>query len=222
MSFSSDQSEYVFKIIVVGESGVGKSSLVLRSTDDIFSKDQPSTLGVDFKLKTLRSKNFQKLFRLQIWDSAGQERFRAITRAYYKGAHGVVVVYDISNHQSFEKVREWIQEVRDYGLDDIAFALVGNKNDLVAKKKVSTGEAKKLADELGLIFFETSAKDTSGINTVFSLLADSIYENILDGATNQTDDINIKTPKRKYSMETVKLSFDVRIGKGKKTQCCNV
>jgi len=138
------QREYVFKIIVVGESGTGKSSLVLRSTEDVFLKDQTATLGIDFKLKTLRSKIYHQLFRLQIWDSAGQERFKAITRSYYKGAHGVVVVYDICNRTSFEKVKEWVEEVRDNARDDVAIALVGNKNDLEQKKKVSTVEAQVL------------------------------------------------------------------------------
>jgi len=138
----------------------------------------------------------------------------------------VIVVYDISNRESFEKVKDWISEVRDHALDDVPIALVGNKNDLDQRKKVSTCEAKKFSDESGLMFFETSAKNTSGINTVFGMLADTIFENMCDGANEIPCQVGSKFTMRssvdlRKSFEKTRLSFDFKSKQTKKKQCCN-
>jgi len=164
----------LFKLLLVGDSGVGKSSLLLRFTDNIFSGSFIATIGVDFKIKTvdLNGSNV----KLQIWDTAGQERFRTITSSYYRGSHGIVVVYDVTNPDSFMNVRKWIREVDRYVNGGVQKILVGNKCDLVGERKVTFEEAKELSDELGLIYLETSCKTSINVNIAFEQLGKKIIE----------------------------------------------
>jgi Ras-related protein Rab-1A len=151
--------DYVFKILLIGDSGVGKSALLSRFADEEFSSSMIPTIGVDFKIRTVDVAG--KTVKLQIWDTAGQERFRAITSSYYRSVHAIVVIYDITDYESFKHVGEWLKEVDRYAPENTLCTLVGNKSDLESKRAVSKVEAKKLADSQQMRFFETSAKSTT-------------------------------------------------------------
>ena len=140
--------DYLFKLLLIGDSGVGKSCLLLRFADDTYTQSYISTIGVDFKIRTIDLEG--KTVKLQIWDTAGQERFRTITSSYYRGAHGIIIVYDVTDKESFNNVKHWIQEIDKYAADGVKKLLVGNKCDLASKKVVSHDEAKELADSLGI------------------------------------------------------------------------
>jgi len=166
--------DHLFKLLLIGDSGVGKSSLLLRFADNTFSDSFIATIGVDFKIRTIDINGSQ--VKLQIWDTAGQERFRTITSSYYRGAHGIIVVYDITNPDSFQNVRKWLQEINRYASENVQKILVGNKADLVSERKVSYEDAKELADELGVAFLETSAKNASNVELAFENMAKAIKE----------------------------------------------
>jgi len=134
--------DYLFKLVLIGDSGVGKSCLLLRFADDSFTDSYISTIGVDFRFRTVNID--MKTVKLQIWDTAGQERFRTITSAYYRGAHGIIMVYDVTNYETFEHVEEWLNEVNRHASESTLKLLVGNKADLQEDKKVPTDEAKKI------------------------------------------------------------------------------
>jgi Ras-related protein Rab-1A len=170
-----DTVDYLFKVLLVGNSGVGKSTLVERYVDDKFNELHLATIGVDFKIKTLFLDD--KIVKLQIWDTAGQERFRSITTSYYRGAHGIFIVYDVTNRTSFNDVKNWIREAGIFHILPKNILLVGNKIDYVSKRQVSTEEGIQLSESLGCSFIETSAKSSlqsvthSGVNEMFELMA---------------------------------------------------
>merc|ERR1711871_1164860 len=138
--------DYLFKLLLIGDSGVGKSCLLLRFADDTYTDSYISTIGVDFKIRTIELDG--KTIKLQIWDTAGQERFRTITSSYYRGAHGIIVVYDVTEMDSFTNVKQWLHEIERYASEGVNKLLVGNKADLVTKKQVETQTAKEFADSL--------------------------------------------------------------------------
>jgi len=160
--------DYLFKLLLIGDSGVGKSNMLLRFADDVYRDNLDSTIGVDFKICTQTVDG--KTVKMQIWDTAGQERFRTIAASYYRGAHGIVVAYDVTDCKSFENVRMWMQEIEKYVRGDVSRVLVGNKSDLSSKPCITHDEGKYLADELGVQFLETSAKDNSNIVETFGSL----------------------------------------------------
>jgi len=164
--------DYLFKLLLIGDSGVGKSCLLLRFADDTYTESYISTIGVDFKIKTIEQE--QKTVKLQIWDTAGQERFRTITSSYYRGAHGIISVYDVTDRESFHNVKHWLQEIDKYGAEGVNKLLVGNKSDLQSKKTVSYDEAKELADSFGIKFLETSAKNSNNVEEAFNTMAGEI------------------------------------------------
>ena len=135
--------EHLFKLLVIGDSGVGKSCILLRFSDDVFTDNFISTIGVDFKIKKLDINGQQ--VKMQIWDTAGQERFRTITSSYYRGAHGIIIVYDITNKESFDHVERWLNEIKTFAGDNVEKVLVGNKCDLESKRVVPTVQGEKLA-----------------------------------------------------------------------------
>lgn len=167
--------DYLFKILIIGDSGVGKSSLLLRFTDDTYSDNYISTIGVDFKIKTIELGS--NVVKLQIWDTAGQERFRNIVSSYYRGAHGIIVVYDVLKEESFENVINWLNEINKYASENVTRILVGNKCEHLARK-ITTEAGRALADREGIQFLETSAKDDSNVTEAFTTLAKAIKDDL--------------------------------------------
>jgi len=161
--------DYLFKLVLIGDSGVGKSCLLLRFADDNFTDSYISTIGVDFRFRTITID--KKTVKLQIWDTAGQERFRTITSAYYRGADGIIMVYDVTSQESFDHVEEWLSEVDRYANENTAKLLLGNKADLVEEKQVTEENAQKFADKLGISFLETSAKTATNVDAAFLTMA---------------------------------------------------
>ena len=174
--------DHLFKILMVGDSGVGKSCMLLRFVDQQYNETYISTIGVDFRIKTVNMNG--KSVKLQIWDTAGQERFRTITSSYYRGAHGVMIVYDVTSEQSFLHVKQWLQEISRYAGDDVLKILVANKCDQTNRKEVEYNTGKQLADDLSIKFVETSAKSGTNINEVFLNFADELLKN----KSNSVDD----------------------------------
>jgi len=188
---------------MVGDSGVGKSSLLLRFTDDTFSDNFISTIGVDFKIRTVNLEG--KVVKMQIWDTAGQERFRTITSSYYRGAHGVILVYDVTDQVSFNNARQWLTEIERYACGQVVKLLVGNKSDLTTKRVVDYVTGKEFADQFNLPFLEASAKDGHNVEKAFLDLVKAIFNKTVDkggdGGDGGDDNITIherpKAPKKK-------------------------
>jgi Ras-related protein Rab-1A len=166
---AANDYDYLFKVLIIGNSGVGKSCLLLRFAEDMFSDNYISTIGVDFKIRKLEVED--KSVKLQIWDTAGQERFRTITKSYYRGSNGIVVVYDITDRESFDQVQHWMGEIDAHASADVCRLLVGNKADLNDKRAVKTDEGAALARQYGIPFLETSAKEASNVETMFTTMA---------------------------------------------------
>ncbi|RWS24083.1 ras-related protein Rab-3-like protein [Leptotrombidium deliense] len=172
---STDQNfDYMFKILIIGNSSVGKTSFLFRYADDSFTSAFVSTVGIDFKVKTVFRQD--KRVKLQIWDTAGQERYRTITTAYYRGAMGFILMYDVTNEESFNSVQDWVTQIQQYSWDNAQVILVGNKCDMEDERVVSTDRGRQLADQLKLEFFESSAKENINVKAVFERLVDIICD----------------------------------------------
>ncbi|KAJ2347377.1 ras GTPase, partial [Coemansia sp. RSA 2618] len=167
-------------LLLIGDSGVGKSCLLLRFADDTYTESYISTIGVDFKIRTIELDG--KTVKLQIWDTAGQERFRTITSSYYRGAHGIIVVYDVTDTDTFTNVKQWLQEIDRYASEGVNKLLVGNKSDLEDKRAVDFTEAQEFAKSLNISFLETSAKDSTNVESAFLTMARQIKDRM--GASN--------------------------------------
>lgn len=172
----NSEYDYLFKLLLIGNSGVGKSCLLLRFSDDTYSNDYISTIGVDFKIKTVELDG--KTVKLQIWDTAGQERFRTITSSYYRGSHGIIIVYDVTDQESFNGVNMWLQEIDRYATSSVLKLLVGNKCDLTDKRVVEYDVAKEFADANNMPFLETSALDSTNVEEAFLTMAREIKESM--------------------------------------------
>lgn len=159
--------------MLIGDSGVGKSSLLSRFTRNEFNLESKSTIGVEFATRSIEVDG--KTIKAQIWDTAGQERYRAITSAYYRGAVGALLVYDIAKHLSYENVERWLRELRDHADQNILIMLVGNKSDLRHLRSIPTEEAKAFAEKNGLSFIETSALDSTNVEPAFQNILTEIY-----------------------------------------------
>ncbi len=173
-----DSYDYLFKLLIIGNSGVGKSCMLLRFADHTFSTSYISTIGVDFKISTVDMDG--KKVKLQIWDTAGQERFRTITSSYYRGAHGILLVYDVTDRDSFDHIKEWLNEVDRYAGAGVPKMLVGNKTDLVGKRDVTYDEGKEFADRYDMPFQETSAKSNTQINEAFIQMARAVKASMVE------------------------------------------
>jgi len=181
--------ENIYKILLIGDSGVGKSCLLLRYTDNTFSDNFISTIGVDFKIKTIQLDG--QTVKLQIWDTAGQERFKTITSSYYRGSHGIFVVYDITDIVSFNNIRVWIEEIKKYTSgESIQLFLVGNKKDQEPNRAVETAQGQEMADQLGAKFLETSAKERVNVDQIFIELTRSLKKN-LHHITPKSDTVRV-------------------------------
>ena len=166
----------LYKILLLGDSTVGKTCFLLRYVDDSFLDLHMATIGLDYRLKTLILEE-QKIVKVQLWDTAGQDKFRAITRNYYKGASGIILIFDVTNVKSYENIKKWINEIKEEISEKVAIVLIGNKIDNVQERKISKDQGDKLANEIGVKFFETSAKTGEGINESVFFLVKKIFEN---------------------------------------------
>merc|ERR1712063_194503 len=173
--------KYLFKYIIVGDTAVGKSCLLLQFTDKRFQPVHDLTIGVEFGSRTINIDDNQ--IKLQIWDTAGQEKFRSITRSYYRGAAGALLVYDITRRDTFQHLQSWLEDCRRYSNKDIVIMLIGNKSDLANKRAVSKEEGEAFAREHGLVFMETSAKTAAGVEEAFIDSARKIHETSEGGNT---------------------------------------
>mmetsp|Transcript_9846 Transcript_9846/g.16858 ORF Transcript_9846/g.16858 Transcript_9846/m.16858 type:complete len:179 (-) Transcript_9846:73-609(-) len=172
---------YLFKYIIIGDTGVGKSCLLLQFTDKRFQPVHDLTIGVEFGSRTITIDDNQ--IKLQIWDTAGQEKFRSITRSYYRGAAGALLVYDITRRDTFEHLQSWLEDCRRYSNKDIVIMLIGNKSDLANKRAVSKEEGEAFAAKNGLTFLETSAKTAENVEAAFIDSARKIHETSEGGNT---------------------------------------
>ncbi|XP_057377276.1 ras-related protein Rab-35-like [Daphnia carinata] len=196
--------DHLFKLLIIGDSGVGKSSLLLRFADNTFSGNYITTIGVDFKIRTILL-NGERV-KLQIWDTAGQERFRTITSTYYRGTHGVIVVYDVSSGESFANVKRWLHEI-EQNCDVVNRILVGNKDDMPDRKVVLTEDAQRFASQMGIQLFETSAKDNKNVEDMFNAITQQVL-----------------LTKKEQKEQAGNMNDTITVGKGrkptKKSKCC--
>uniref|UniRef100_A0A3Q1ENR6 Ras-related protein Rab-25 n=1 Tax=Acanthochromis polyacanthus TaxID=80966 RepID=A0A3Q1ENR6_9TELE len=163
-------------MVLIGESGVGKSNLLSRFTKNEFNHDSRTTIGVEFSTRTVQLSGFT--IKAQIWDTAGLERYRAITSAYYRGAVGALLVYDITKHLTYESVERWLKELYDHADPDIVVMLVGNKTDLESERSVPTEEAKDFAKKKDILFLETSALESTNVEAAFTNVLAEIHKKV--------------------------------------------
>lgn len=173
MSKDNDDYDYLFKVVLIGDSGVGKSNLLSRFTRNEFCLESKSTIGVEFATRSIEVDG--KTVKAQIWDTAGQERYRAITSAYYRGAVGALLVYDITKTETYSDVEKWLRELRDHADSNIVIMLVGNKSDLKHLRMVQTDDAKAFAEKEALSFIETSALESTNVELAFQQILTEIY-----------------------------------------------
>ena len=206
--------ELLYKVIIIGDTAVGKSNILSRYVKDEFSSNSKSTVGVELGIKFLKIKNTKT--KIQIWDTAGQERYRAITSSYFKGSNGCFIVYDITNEASFNNVENWYEQIQKETSKDIPILLVGNKCDLEDERKVPIEKGKEKAQNLNCAFFETSALKKINIDKIFEELVNNIYEKT--GGNKNDDDINVELVK---DDKAVNLN-EVKNGENEKKKggCC--
>ena len=204
---ASGAYDHMFRFIIVGDMAVGKSCLLLQFTDHKFRHQHELTIGVEFGGKTIEVKN--KNVKIQIWDTAGEEAFQAITRTYYKGAIGALLVYDITRKDSFYHINKWLNEVKANGSKDIFCILIGNKKDLEDQRQVKYEEGKKLAEDNNLLFLETSAKTAENVQEAFTISAEKILEQI------QKTGIDPTAPSK-----NVKITIDDQEEEETEKKCC--
>ncbi|CAO3611970.1 unnamed protein product [Mucor fragilis] len=177
MLLSEEAYDYLFKIVIIGDSSVGKSNLLLRYTSDEFLEDSRSTIGVEFATKSITIDNC--FIKAQIWDTSGQERYKAITSAFYRGAVGALLVYDVTRKSSFDHISQWLKELQEHTDENIPLVLIGNKVDLAnSKRAVSTEDAERYATEANMLFFETSALDATNVNFAFETMFEHVYKEL--------------------------------------------
>jgi len=170
------KKEFLYKILLLGDTQVGKSSFLMRYIDNTFQESYLSTVGLDFKVKNVQLDD-GKTYRVQIWDTAGQDRFHAITRNYFKNAHGIILIYDVTLIESFQNVKNWIKQIKEEVTDKVSIILVGNKIDMENQRVVSKEEGEKMAASYGLKFFECSAKTGENVEEIFKDIVTKTVEN---------------------------------------------
>ncbi|VDO53294.1 unnamed protein product [Haemonchus placei] len=187
MAVEDDNYDYLFKVVLIGDSGVGKSNLLSRFSRNSFNLESKTTIGVEFATRTIEIDG--KLIKAQIWDTAGQERYRAITSAYYRGAVGALLVYDISKMQTLESCERWLRELREFSNESVSVMLVGNKLDLRHFRAVPTDVALQFAEKHQLAFIETSALDSTNVNEAFTEILTHIYKTVSSRHVNVNYDL---------------------------------
>ena len=170
-----DSYDFLFKLILIGDSSVGKSNILLKYLKGEFNPNSKATVGVEFGTKSVEIEN--KRIKIQIWDTAGQERYRSITSAYYRGAKGAFIVYDITRKNTFENIDRWVTDLKTNGDQNISIVLIGNKTDLEEKREVQKDEGIKKSEEYKTAFLETSALNGDNIDKAFDELIEQIYQN---------------------------------------------
>ena len=168
------KQDKLYKVMLIGDSGVGKTSIIFRFAENAFSTTFISTIGIDFKMKTLEVKG--RRVKLQIWDTAGQERFHTITTSFYRGARGIILVYDITNTKSFDNITNWLRNIEKHAHEDVEKMILGNKADVEEKRMVKKGRGEEMAEEHGVPFFETSAKTDMNIEAAFVKMVEQIMD----------------------------------------------
>ena len=171
----SGESNYVFKVLLLGDSTVGKTCFLMRFTENTFQEIHMSTIGLDYRFKKMPVDDGKEA-TVQIWDTAGQDRFRAITKNYYKGAHGIILIYEDKKQKTFENVRNWVTQIRENASEKAIIYIVGNKIDDKQNKVVTKEDGEKMAKEFDLKFFEASAKEDINIAPTFEALVKDIYK----------------------------------------------
>lgn len=218
MNQRDDEYDYLFKVVLIGDSGVGKSNLLSRFTRNEFNLESKSTIGVEFATRSIQVDS--KTIKAQIWDTAGQERYRAITSAYYRGAVGALLVYDIAKHITYENTEKWLRELRDHADSNIVIMLVGNKSDLRHLRAVPTDEAKAFAERNNLSFIETSALDSTNVETAFQNILTDIYKIV---SQHNESSPSGNTSSKENNVRPIDLTNPTDPnGSGRKSQCCNV
>jgi len=202
--------DYLIKTVIVGDSGIGKSSIMIRFAEDTFNYHYISTIGVDFKISTIQHKN--KSIKFQIWDTAGQDRFRTITSSYYRGSQGTIICYDITDRNTFNSVIKWLEEVNKHSINEPILILCGTKADLESKREVSKSEGLEFAKLHNMKFFETSAKDNTNVKEIFEFIAENKLQD--NSFLNQTNSIEEKELKKR------KISLFKNEDENKKSNCC--
>ncbi|OIW20577.1 hypothetical protein TanjilG_15382 [Lupinus angustifolius] len=206
--------DYLFKVVLVGDSGVGKSNLLSRFTRNEFSSETRSTIGVEFATRTIQIDD--KVIKAQIWDTAGQERYRAITSAYYRGAAGALLVYDVSKHITFENVERWLNELRYHTDANTVIMLVGNKADLRRLRAVATDEAATLAERENTYFIETSALESLNVNNAFTEVLTQIYHVVSRKALDVRED-----PSALAKGQKINVGCGDNVSVVKESGCCS-
>ena len=204
---NNNEYQFIFKVLLLGNSNVGKSSLFLRFVDDIWNDTFVPTIGVDFKIKTIEID--QKKVKMQIWDTAGQERFKNIIASYYRGAHGILLIYDVTDKESFKNLSNWLIEIEKNGNKNVLKVLIGNKTDLEDKRIISYNQGKEFADMYGLKFIETSAKKNMNVSEAFETLGREIMES----------NVEYKQSKQKDNKK-ISISSAQDLNMKKKEGCC--
>uniref|UniRef100_A0A8C7GKQ1 small monomeric GTPase n=1 Tax=Oncorhynchus kisutch TaxID=8019 RepID=A0A8C7GKQ1_ONCKI len=218
MGNRDDEYDYLFKVVLIGDSGVGKSNLLSRFTRNEFNLESKSTIGVEFATRSIQVDG--KTVKAQIWDTAGQERYRAITSAYYRGAVGALLVYDIAKHLTYESVERWLKELRDHADSNIVIMLVGNKSDLRHLRAVPTDGARAFAEKNGLSFLETSALDSTNVETSFQTILTEIYRIVSQKQMSDRQDNNMSPSNNVVNIQNSDgtICHDCRWEKEKRTK----
>jgi len=210
---SDETEENNFKIVLIGESGVGKTSIISQFVDQIFEDDLQTSTGGSFSSKTLTFNN-GKTIKLEIWDTAGQERYRALTKIFYKNALAAVLVYDITRKQSFEELKNyWIKQIKESAPENIILAIAANKSDLLDREQVNEDEARNFAKENNALFYETSAKNSIGVNELFIGIGKKFYG--LDPDLKLKDDNNENERSDIKEQNKINENNNIKLNKGK-------
>ena len=189
MSDKNPKREVLYKILLLGDWAVGKTCFLMRYTENTFTEMHLTTVGLDYKLKTVKLDN-DKTVKVQIWDTAGQERYKTITKSYIKGANGIILIYDITKEKTFEGIKNWIKQIKDTVSSRVCVALVGNKIDQEKDRKVPKEEGEKLSEELNYPFYEASAKEGINIDECFDNLVKQIDINYANLPVDNGNNLN--------------------------------